>query len=450
MSVALLTAPGPAYAATAGSRGIGDDYFPADGNGGYDALRYGIKVRYDLATGTLTGRTRVKVRATKALSSLNLDLLLPVSKVRVRGVPAVFSKPSRHELRVRLKPALAAGETAVIAVSYGGRPADYAYLGEANWLANSREMVAMNQPHMAPWWFPSNDHPRDRAKIRVRASVPRGLEAVSNGLLRSKKRVGDRTAWVWSADEPMVPYLAFLAVGDFSLQTETIGARKSTRAVSKRLSAARLRKGHAWLAKETQVIDWMNSQVGSYPFSASGGLITSLPVYFALENQTRPTYASWGIGDTSLLVHELAHQWFGDSVSVNRWRDIWLNEGFATYYEALWREQHGGSSALEWARLAYDSHPAGTAFWRVSVGDPGAARIFDDAVYDRGAMTLVALRERIGDSTFSDLMRTWYAERAGGPATTEQFIALAELKFGQQLDGLFDDWLYSTHRPPRP
>lgn len=453
----LVAGPQGAQAARAaqatgatGASGIGDSYFPADGNGGYDALRYGIRVRYDLASGELVGRARVKVRATQRLSSLNLDLLLPASKVRVNGKAAAFSKPTRHELKVQLRPALQKGETARIAVSYAGRPATASYLGEANWLANSREMVAMNQPHMAPWWFPANDHPSDRAKIKVRIAVPRGQEAISNGLLRDKLRRGKRTVWVWGAEEPMVPYLAFIAVGDFSIKSGVTDGRSWTTAVSRQLPSARVSAGHAWLAKEGQVLSWLSDQVGSYPFTSSGGLVTSLDPGFALENQTRPTYPAWGINSNSLLVHELAHQWFGDSVSVRRWRDIWLNEGFATYFEARWKEDHGGPTTLSWLRQSYDSMQARASFWKVPVADPGPSRIFSEPVYYRGGMALAALRARVGDAAFDRTLRRWYAERRGGTGTTEQFIAIAEAESGLQLDAFFQQWLYDPTLPPRP
>ncbi len=446
--VALVGVVPPAHAAQEGSRGIGDSYFPADGNGGYDALRYGIRVRYDPATMRLRGVTRVRVRALRDLSSLNLDLLLPVQGVRVSGRPAAFHKPTRHELTVRLRPVLRRGETATIKVTYGGYPGRYSYAGERNWLADSTEMVAMNQPHMAPWWFPANDHPRDRARVKVRANVPSGMEAVSNGLLRRHRTGPHRDIWTWRADEAMAPYLAFLAVGDFSLRRGNVAGRSWVTAVSRRLVPTAGNAAHAWLAREREVISWLSDQVGPYPFTASGGLVTALNVGFALENQTRPTYGRWAIGNNAVLAHEVAHQWFGDAITVHRWRDIWLNEGFATYYEVLWQEHSGGPTVGEWLRAAYDSRS--DSFWRLPIGDPGPDRLFDGAVYIRGGMTLAALREQIGDASFRALVRRWYAEQRGGSATTEDFITLAESVSGQQLDTFFHRWIYATSRPPRP
>jgi aminopeptidase N len=140
--------------------------------------------------------------------------------------------------------------------------------------------------------------------------------------------------------------------------------------------------------------------------------------------------------------------WFGDSVSVSRWSDIWLNEGFASFAEFLWLAHRGGPSAHTSFRQWY-AIPASSPFWDVVIGDPKRGRMFDAAVYLRGAMTLQALREKIGDRPFFTLLRTWTATHRYGNATTEQFIALAEQISGQDLDPFFDTWIRSARKPRR-
>jgi aminopeptidase N len=148
------------------------------------------------------------------------------------------------------------------------------------------------------------------------------------------------------------------------------------------------------------------------------------------------------------MVHELAHQWFGDSVTPRDWGDIWLNEGFATYAEWLWRGAHGGRGPEATFRRLYTSHPAGTSFWRPA---PAAlynrADLFGTPVYDRGAMTLQALRDRVGTKTFFAILKSWAHNYWHGTATTDDFIRLAERLSGKQLDPLFQDWLYTPSRP---
>ena len=146
-------------------------------------------------------------------------------------------------------------------------------------------------------------------------------------------------------------------------------------------------------------------------------------------------------------MHELAHQWFGDSVSVDRWKDIWLNEGFATYAQWLWSEHKGIRSAHDSFRAGYAARPADAAFWQIKVADPQRDTMFASAVYQRGAMTLQMLRERIGDTAFFKLLPAWTKLHKYGNANTDDFIRLAEKISGRQLDDLFQTWLFTTGKP---
>ena len=456
-SLALLTAVGagttPAVAVTAdggaraGAPGIGDPYFPLDGNGGIDVLHYSVHDRYDFERKRLAGRTRLTVRATEHLSSFSLDFLLDARRVTVDGRPADYRKPTRHELRITPRRTLPAGRTFTVVVRYAGSPARIGYLGERNWLANDHEVVTMNQPHMAPWWYPANDHPLDKATHDFHITVPQGRTVVANGLLRGSRRHGDLVTWHWRATDPMVPYLAFFAAGDFRIAQGRRDGVPWVVAASNQLPGNGPQVAMRWLRRTPAITSWLQSELGDYPFESTGGLVTSLSPGFALENQTRPTYPYVGASATWLLVHELAHQWLGDSVAVTGWRDIWLNEGFATYFEVRYAETHGGQSGLSWLRRTYEQYSPGESFWQVPVADPGPRRIFDNAVYERGAMTLQALRVVIGDQDFSTLLRTWAHRYQGGNASTEDFRALAQEISGRDLTAFFDAWLVATQRP---
>ena len=439
-------------AAPPGAPGIGDPYFPLDGNGGIDVLSYDIHDRYRFPTHRLSGWTALRLRATQGVSRFDLDFLLPVSGVTVDGRTVRYHQ-SAHELVIRA--ALTEGQTARVVVRYDGLPEQYSYTGESNWLASDQEVVAMNQPHMAPWWFPANDHPLDKADVTVSITVPRAERVISNG--RQVRRVvdGPLATTTWRSDEPMVPYLAFFAAGRYAVAQGELDGRPWLVAVSKALPTASQQVALRLMKRTPELLQWLESVIGPYPFSVTGGLTTSLPVGFALENQTRPTYPFMGegAGAVSTVVHELAHQWFGDSVAVEKWRDIWLNEGFASFFEAYYDETHGGQSGDAWLRSQY-ARPGSDDFWHHQVADPCpdnqdcVSSIFAGFVYERGAMALQALRNVIDDDdTFLSLLGQWAADRADGNGNTAQFQALAEEVSGLDLDGFFDAWVHSTTKP---
>jgi aminopeptidase N len=237
----------------------------------------------------------------------------------------------------------------------------------------------------------------------------------------------------------MATYLAMFAAGKFRVDSGVRDGLPWRAVVSRRLSPAARAANLDLMRKTPRVVAWLEKDLGEYPFSRVGGLVTSLGVSFALENQTMPTYPATGRGFTWLVVHELAHQWFGDSVALRRWRDMWLNEGAATFMERRWAETHDGQSAADWLRDQYDFRAPG--FWDVPIGDPGAHSIFAGPVYDRGAMTFQALRNRIGETDFWTVIERWVTENRNGHGTRAKFEALAEDVSGEDLDGFFDAWL---------
>lgn len=440
-----LTVTGP----VAGSRGIGDAYFPADGNGGYDVRHYDVRVRYDFARGHLRGRTVLTLVPDRALRRFNLDLLLEASRVRVDGHLARFRRDGTHELVVTPSRALRAGRAVKVEVSYAGFPGRHRYLGQSSWLADGQEVVTMNQPHMAPWWFPANDHPSDKATFRIAVTVPNGKQVVSNGRHLHTVTRGALRTWHWRARDPMATYLAFFAAGDFVLQQGRTAGLPWHNAVSERLPASTRRTSLRQLRRSAAVVRRLEKDLGPYPFETTGGVVTSLGAGFALENQTRPTYWPLTRDSTWLLVHELAHQWFGNDVAVLRWRDVWVNEGAATFMEQRHEELGGGRSVAAWLREEYEAYAPEDSFWTLRIGTPGAANLFEWPVYQRGAMTMQALRTRVGESAFWALLREWTSRHGDGNASSAQFEALAEEVSGVDLGAFFDAWLRTPSRPAR-
>ena len=432
-----------------GSAGAGDAYFPLDGNGGIDVQHYAVHDAYAFGSGRISGHTRLTVLATEDLSRFNLDFLLGVRSVRVNGRPAGFSKPHPHELEVSPRAPIASGTTFEVVVHYAGRPAALGYAGERNWLADSGEVVAMNQPHMAPWWFPANDHPLDKATMDLHITVPRSQRVIANGTLVGRTVHGRKATTHWRASEPMAPYLAFFAAGRFQVRSGRHHGLPWYVAVSKAIPEPTRSRSMQLMRRTPKVVSWLEKRLGPYPFSSTGGLTTSLSPGFALENQTRPTYPVLGGEAVPTVVHELAHQWFGGSVAVRGWRDIWLNEGAATFMEVRYAEAHGGPTGRDWLAGRYDALAGSTSFWQLQIGDPGADHLFAWPVYLRGAMALQALRSRIGDPTFELLLRRWVGDHRDSNGSTEEFVALAEEVSGTDLSGFFAAWLHQQSRPAR-
>ena len=464
-AVALLVVPGVAQAQGGGScegaAGIGDAYYPTYGNGGYDVGHYDLDVSYIPAQEALAGEATISARATQRLCSFNLDLVgLVVQDVEVDGRPAGFSRTD-HELTVTPQDAIRRGRGFDVVVRYSGEPTEFLLPGttiRTGFMDTPEGATVAGQPEVAAGWFPVNDHPLDKASYSFEVTVPQNYEVVANGFLRDVAQVGSETRWEWEASEPMASYLATIDIAaDWDVRTGTIqGGLPVYDAVSPRISADVRAEIDSSLARQGEVLGLLEDFAGPYPFSTVGAIVPNQSdLRFALETQTRPVYSKlfWGLpgaarNNDEVVVHELAHQWFGDDVAVERWKDIWLNEGFATYAEWLWSEHEGEGTPQEIFQATYDAIPADDPFWHVEVADPGVENLFDDQSYVRGAMTVQALRNEVGDADFFALVRRWAASQSGGNATTEEFMALAEEVSGEELDDLFDVWLFTAEKPP--
>ncbi len=438
----------PSLTGQVGLAGIGDPYFPTYGNSGYDVERYQLRVKFDPATGRLDGTTTVRAKATQPLDQFHLDLYgLTVSDVTVDGRTAKAAR-DHDELVITPAAPIASGAAFTTEVVYGGRPADTPDGDAENngFFTSRRGAVAVGEPQSAAAWFPVNDHPRDKALYEIELTVPPGYSGISNGLLRGRTENAGWSTWRWEVTSPMASYLALMAVGKFRVVQGEHKGKPMITAIAEKVPVGEADRN---LARTPEVADFLETIAGPYPFDAYGGIVVAeRRVEDEMESQTRPVYTAetWADGpDTGILAHELAHQWFGDSVSLDTWRDIWLNEGFATYAEWLWLEHDGGPSVQQ----QYDKRYADrdSDLWKIPPGDPGREEIFSDSVYERGGMTLHALRRLVGDETFFGMLHTWTEQHKDGNASTADFVALAERASGRQLDGFFDQWLYTTGRP---
>jgi aminopeptidase N len=466
LMISLLSAGTQAHSRDCipGAAGVGDSYYPGYGNGGYDVRHYDLDVTYNPATDQLAGRVSLGARSNKKLCSFNLDLVgLEVRDVKANGKRASWSRDGQ-ELVVTPRRPLKKRARFEVVVRYGGVPVELQAPDipvPRGFMPTSDGAIVAGQPEVAATWYPVNDHPRDKASYSFEVAVPDGYEVVANGKPRGQdQRPGGWTAWRWEAREPMASYLATIDIGYWDIvRWRTDGGVPVYDAVDTAITGGVRAAINSSLARQGEILDLLSGAFGPYPFSTVGGIVDSeQPDGFALENQTRPVYSRLFWVDSQggpanadyVVVHELAHQWFGDSVALDRWRDIWLNEGFATYAEWLWLEHEGRLTPQQFFQAVYSAFPANDPFWSVSIGDPGPERLSDLAVYLRGAMTLHALRNAVGDRAFWRIVRRWSSRKSRKAVTTEAFVALAERVSGQELDELFEIWLFTPHKPTLP
>jgi aminopeptidase N len=435
----------PAGAAfTSGSPGLGDPFFPLAGNGGYDVQRYALSLSYDPDARRLDGQATISARAMQDLARFDLDLRgFEIARVTVDGRTASFTR-NGQELVVTPVQGIKLGSTFTVDVAYAGQPQIITDPDQSieGWVPTDDGAFVVGEPQGSPGWYPVNDNPRDKASFEFTVTVPEGLTVMANGALISHSTGNGKTTWKWRESDPMAPYLATVTLGRFDLTTSTLAnGTPSYVAVDPQLA-----KGQV-LSRLPAIIDFYSSIYGAYPFDAAGAIVDSAKVVgYSLETQTKPVFPY--VPDEATLAHELSHQWYGDSVTLTQWPDIWLHEGFATWSEWIWSEHEGNKSAAQWFKQLYNTPAQDDTFWNPPPANPGTpTNLFDGTIYYRGAMTLQALREKLGDPIFFRIMRDWAQQNRFGNVTTAEFVGLAQQLSGEDLTRFFDTWLYQSGKP---
>ena len=325
--VALLALAVPAGAAdgfTPGSPGLGDPFFPLAGNGGYDVAHYALRLSYHPATRHLDGTATIRATATKNLSRFDLDLRgFRISRLLVNGRAASFTRRGQ-ELVITPHAGLPAGQAFTVVVHYAGRPAVVTDPDQSieGWVPTDDGAFVVGEPQGSPGWYPVNGNPQDKATYTFRVTVPKGLTVMANGVLVSRISAGTRTTFVWREGLPMAPHLATSTLGRFDFtQYRLSNGLPVYIAVDPTLPPVRV------LRKLPAMVRFYSSIYGPYPFDAVGAVVDDAKeVGYSLETQTKPVFDR--PPDEATLAHELSHMWYGDSVTLRRWPDIWLHEGF--------------------------------------------------------------------------------------------------------------------------
>ncbi|NNC11596.1 M1 family metallopeptidase [Planctomonas sp. JC2975] len=435
-------------AQSVGAHTAGDPYLPRSGNGGYRVEHYDLDLRYRVSTNRLDAKAIITAVATQELSSFSLDLHgLRAGKVSVDAAKRTRFRQTTGKLIVTPERPITAGSAFTVLIDYAGSPRPRrSRWGAVGWEELTDGVIVASQPSGAPTWFPCNDHPSDKAAYRIRVSAEQAYTVVATGELVSRTVASGRMTWTYECPEPTATYLATVQIGRYL--SREIGDEGTRIEVDYPVSL------ESRVTSDVRVVPRMlgyfSTIFGPYPFPSYRMIVTQDELEIPLEAQGAAIFGANHMdgesGSVRLVAHELAHQWFGNSVGLASWQHIWLNEGFACYAEWLWSEHDGRDSADV---LAHRFHAALLMQPRdLVLSDPGPDDLFDDRVYKRGALTLHALRVLLGDAPFFELIRTWTDRHRFGLVTTQDFQTLAGETTGRDLDAFFRSWLDSKALPP--
>jgi aminopeptidase N len=438
----------PKKATNSAEPAVIDPYLPKNGNSGYRVSRYELDLEYKVAINRLSGSATITAVTLTELQEFTLDLsdALTVSKVSVNGKRVAHFARHDRKLRIRLQSKLATGASMSIVVRYSGSPRPLRSLwGDVGFEELTNGVLVAGQPNGAASWFPCDDHPSAKAAYRIQISAENPYRVLANGKLVSRRARAARTAWTYEQPEPTSTYLVTLQIGIYEM------TRLKSPVPMQAALPGRLRRNFDHdFARQPEMMQLFVERFGPYPL-ANGYtvVVTDDALEIPLEAQGISIFGAnhcdGSRASERLIAHELAHQWFGNSVTVRRWRDIWLHEGFASYAEWLWSEHSGGPGADDLARQYHQRLRQSPQ--DLLLADPGPREMFDDRVYKRGALTLHALRRQLGDQKFFALLKDWTTRHHHGSVSTDDFTGLAAGYSDESLQQLWDAWLYSTKVP---
>jgi aminopeptidase N len=440
----------------AGAPPITDPYFPGNGDRRYHVHRYELGLDYRPGPNRLAGTARLSAIAAPdggPLADFGLDLAATfrIGRVLVDGRAPHYAHRA-GKLRIRPAKPLAPGAAFTVEVHWTGNPKPVrSPWGGIGWEELTDGALVASQPIGAPSWYPCNDRPADKATYQVSLTVPSTYSVVLGGRLLTRTVKSSSTTWVYEQSAPTSSYLVGVAVGalqDIRLDDPTAEEVPQTGWVPHRLAPA----FESAFARQPEMMRLFQKLFGPYPFDRYTAVVVDEELDVPVESQAMATFGAnhlaHGWDSERMVAHELAHQWFGNSVTVAEWRHIWLNEGFAKYAEWLWSEQFGGATAAQRAAKAYQLLVSLPQDLRLA--DPGRRLMFDDRLYQRGGVTVHAVRVALGDEAFFRMIRDWTRLHRNGVVGTEAFVAHASRYAEEPVGRLLHAWLYDTALPPFP
>ncbi|MEV0111325.1 M1 family metallopeptidase [Nocardia sp. NPDC050799] len=430
-----------------------DDYLPQNGNRGYRVSRYELDLNYKVASNRLAGRAVITAVTTAERPRFSLDLsqALAVSKVLVNGGKAGKYIHQRGKLTVTPRERIPAGGILQLVVQYAGAPKPVrGPWGEVGWEELTEGSLVASQPNGAASWFPCDDHPSSKASYRISITTDTPYFTLANGELVGKQTKAGQTTWVYEQTEPMASYLATVQIGRY--RRHQLTDRRTPVPIHAVIPTSLRAAFDHDFARQPEMMSVFGELFGPYPFQSYSVVVTEDELEIPIEAQGISVFGANHCdgrrGAERLVAHELAHQWFGNSLTIQHWCDIWLHEGFACYAEWIWSEAAHGPSADQLARAAW--HTLRREPQNIVVGDPGPELMFDDRVYKRGALTLHALRLELGDTAFFRLIRDWTARHRHASVSTEEFTDLVGHYSVVPMQPLWQEWLYAEPLPQLP
>ncbi|MFF4488500.1 M1 family metallopeptidase [Streptomyces sp. NPDC001544] len=430
-----------------------DPYFPDNGDPRYRVHRYELVLDYRPVPNRLSGTARINAIAGRSpLTEFQLNLAgFRVGRVRVDGRQPHYTHRGGR-LRVRPAKPVRAGAAFTVEVQWSGNPKPVTSpFGGIGWEELEDGALVASQPVGAPSWYPCNDRPADKASYQISVTTPSAYAVVAGGRLLTRTAKASATTWVYEQSAPTSSYLVGLAIGKY--QTVLLGDPGPGGVPQHgHIPAHLLPRFSRDFARQPAMMELFQELFGPYPFDEYAVVVTEEELDVPVEAQGLSLFGANHVdgarGSERLVAHELAHQWFGNSVSIADWRHIWLNEGFAKYAEWLWSERSGGRSAQQHAASAHRSLSSLPQDLRLA--DPGRKLMFDDRLYERGGLAVHAVRCALGDEAFFRMLREWTRLHRGGAASTAAFTAHAARFAEEPLHDLFTAWLHETRLPPLP